>query len=146
MNVRWVFEEDIPANYFKPNIIQSHWLKVCLDPPVHPVSLPCGHIFCYLCAKVLPKKNMVELYSPPSKQGLGAGLGASKLCSLCRRPIPHGFLESAEVLSKVKQTAELDFFSYLDNYNPIEQASQELNDTPPVDATEQQWQWFYEGR
>ena len=27
-----------------------------------------------------------------------------------------------------------------------EQASQELNDTPPVDATEQQWQWFYEGR
>jgi len=82
--------------------------SVCLDPPVHPVSLPCGHIFCYLCAK-----------------GLGAGLGAAKLCSLCRRPIPHGFLESAEVLSK---------------------ASQELNDTPPVDATEQQWQWFYEGR
>ena len=26
--------------------------QVCLDPPVHPVSLPCGHIFCYLCAKV----------------------------------------------------------------------------------------------
>lgn len=82
--------------------------SVCLDPPVHPVSLPCGHIFCYLCAK-----------------GLGAGLGTAKLCSLCRRPIPHGFLESAEVLSK---------------------ASQELNDTPPVDATERQWQWFYEGR
>merc|ERR1712032_1454397 len=82
--------------------------SVCLDPPVHPVSLPCGHIFCYLCAK-----------------GLGAGFGAAKLCSLCRRPIPTGFLESAEVLSK---------------------ASQELNDTPPVDATEQQWQWFYEGR
>jgi len=82
--------------------------SVCLDPPVHPVSLPCGHIFCYLCAK-----------------GLGVGLGAAKLCSLCRRPIPHGFLESAEVLAK---------------------ASQELNDTPPVDAAEQQWQWFYEGR
>jgi len=82
--------------------------SVCLDPPVHPVSLPCGHIFCYLCAK-----------------GLGAGLGTAKLCSLCRRPIPHGFLESAEVLAK---------------------ASQELNDTPPVDAAELQWQWFYEGR
>jgi len=82
--------------------------SVCLDPPVHPVSLPCGHIFCYLCAK-----------------GLGAGLGTAKLCSLCRRPIPHGFLESAEVLAK---------------------ASQELNDTPPVDAADLQWQWFYEGR
>jgi len=82
--------------------------SVCLDPPVHPVSLPCGHIFCYLCAK-----------------GLGSGHGASKLCSLCRRPIPFGYLESAEVLSK---------------------ASQELSDTPPLDAADQQWQWFYEGR
>ena len=25
---------------------------VCLDPPVHPVTLPCGHRFCFLCAKV----------------------------------------------------------------------------------------------
>jgi len=82
--------------------------SVCLDPPVHPVSLPCGHIFCYLCAK-----------------GLGSGHGASKLCSNCRRPIPVGYLESAEVLSK---------------------ASQELSDTPPLDAADQQWQWFYEGR
>ena len=24
---------------------------VCLDPPLHPVTLPCGHIFCFLCAK-----------------------------------------------------------------------------------------------
>merc|ERR1719192_2176055 len=60
--------------------------SICLDPPVHPVSLPCGHIFCYLCAKDL---------------------------------------ESAEVLSK---------------------ASQELSDTPPLDAADPQWQWFYEGR
>ena len=26
--------------------------SVCLDPPVHPVTLPCGHVFCFLCAKV----------------------------------------------------------------------------------------------
>ena len=26
--------------------------SVCLDPPLHPVTLPCGHVFCYLCAKV----------------------------------------------------------------------------------------------
>jgi len=78
--------------------------SVCLDPPVHPVTLPCNHTFCYLCAK-----------------GLGSG---TALCSLCRRPIPRGFLESAEVLHK---------------------ASQELNDTPPVEA-QALWQWFYEGR
>ena len=24
---------------------------VCLDPPLHSVTLPCGHIFCFLCAK-----------------------------------------------------------------------------------------------
>ena len=26
--------------------------SVCLDPPLHPVTLPCGHVFCFLCAKV----------------------------------------------------------------------------------------------
>ena len=44
---------------------------------------------------------------PSIKQGLGAGLGTAKLCSLCRRPIPHGFLESADVLSKVNQQTRL---------------------------------------
>ena len=26
--------------------------SVCLEPPLHPVTLPCGHMFCFLCAKV----------------------------------------------------------------------------------------------
>ena len=26
--------------------------SVCLEPPLHPVTLPCGHVFCFLCAKV----------------------------------------------------------------------------------------------
>jgi len=80
--------------------------SVCLDPPVHPVSLPCNHIFCYLCAK-----------------GLASGTNSGS-CSLCRKDIPRGFLESAAVLAK---------------------ASQELNDTPPLLA-EDEYQWFYEGR
>ena len=26
--------------------------SVCLDPPLHPVTLPCGHVNCFTCAKV----------------------------------------------------------------------------------------------
>jgi len=82
--------------------------SVCLDLPVHPVTLPCNHIFCYLCAK-----------------GLTRQAGQLAACSLCRKDIPDGFLESAQVLAK---------------------ASMELNDTPPLLADEEEWQWFYEGR
>jgi len=81
--------------------------SVCLDPPVHPVTLPCSHIFCYLCAKGLVRADT-----------------SSASCSLCRQAIPDGYLESSQVLSK---------------------ASQDLNDTPPLQA-EDGWQWFYEGR
>lgn len=84
--------------------------SICLDPPVHPIKLPCGHIFCYLCAKGL----------------VNAISGMASTCSMCRQDIPRGFLESAEVLRK---------------------ASQELDDTPPMESSSQQdWQWFYEGR
>jgi len=79
---------------------------VCLDQPVHPVTLPCSHIFCYLCAK-----------------GLTRQAGTLATCSLCRKDIPEGFLESAQVLAK---------------------ASQDLDDTLPED--EAAWQWFYQGR
>jgi len=79
---------------------------VCLDQPVHPVTLPCSHIFCYLCAK-----------------GLTRQAGTLATCSLCRKDIPEGFLESAQVLAT---------------------ASQDLDDTLPED--EAGWQWFYQGR
>lgn len=83
--------------------------SVCLDPPVHPVKLPCSHIFCYLCAKGLVRSDCV-----------------TSICSMCRQDIPVGFLESAAVLRK---------------------ASQELNDTPPLESTgPEDWQWFYEGK
>jgi len=63
--------------------------SVCLDPPVHPITLPCSHIFCFLCAKGLTRQD---------------GLMAS--CSLCRQTIPYGFLESGDVLSKVSSNLE----------------------------------------
>ena len=65
------------------------------------------------------------------------------MCSLCRRPIPFGYLESAEVLSKVRSTiGQLTQSTFI----VTKQASQELSDTPPLDVVDQQWQWFYEGR
>jgi len=82
---------------------------VCLDPPVHPVTLPCSHIYCYLCAK-----------------GLTRQAGQLATCSLCRKDIPDGYLESAQVLAK---------------------ATIDMNDTPPLlEDEEPEWQWFYKGR
>ncbi|XP_063297238.1 E3 ubiquitin-protein ligase RNF146 [Pelobates fuscus] len=52
---------------------------ICLQTCVHPVSLPCKHIFCYLCVK-----------------------GASWLgrrCALCRQEIPEDFMEKPTLLS-----------------------------------------------
>merc|ERR1719244_2408561 len=79
---------------------------VCLDPPVHPVSLPCGHKFCFLCAKGLVSAT------------------DSGSCSMCRQNIPANSLNSSVVLSK---------------------ASQELSDTPPLEAKDE-YQWFYQGK
>ncbi|XP_053566689.1 E3 ubiquitin-protein ligase RNF146 [Bombina bombina] len=53
--------------------------SICLQTCVHPVSLPCKHIFCFLCVK-----------------------GASWLgrrCALCRQEIPEDFLEKPTLLS-----------------------------------------------
>jgi len=47
---------------------------VCLDNPVHPLVLGCGHRYCYLCAK-----GLVE--------------GGDSLCSLCRCPISRHDLQ-----------------------------------------------------
>ncbi|XP_028914080.1 E3 ubiquitin-protein ligase RNF146 isoform X2 [Ornithorhynchus anatinus] len=52
---------------------------ICLQTCVHPVSLPCKHVFCYLCVK-----------------------GASwlgKRCALCRQEIPEDFLDRPTLLS-----------------------------------------------
>lgn len=52
---------------------------ICLQSCVHPVRLPCRHIFCFLCVK-------------------GASWH-SKRCALCRREVPEDFLERPTLLS-----------------------------------------------
>jgi len=56
--------------------------SVCLDLPVHPVTLPCGHVFCFLCVKGLSRQS-----------------SSQRSCSLCRREIPADFLDRSQVLA-----------------------------------------------
>ena len=51
---------------------------VCLLPCIHPVQLPCTHIFCYLCVKGVANQ--------------------SKRCALCRQEIPVDFLNNPALL------------------------------------------------
>ncbi|KAM4633900.1 E3 ubiquitin-protein ligase rnf146-like isoform 2-T2 [Polymixia lowei] len=52
---------------------------ICLQSCVHPVRLPCHHVFCFLCVK-------------------GASWH-SKRCALCRQEVPEDFLERPMLLS-----------------------------------------------
>jgi E3 ubiquitin-protein ligase RNF146 len=45
---------------------------ICLQPCVHPVRLPCSHMFCYLCMKGVAVRN--------------------RRCALCRADIPEDFV------------------------------------------------------
>ncbi|KAM6968220.1 E3 ubiquitin-protein ligase rnf146 [Aplochiton taeniatus] len=60
---------------------------ICLQSCVHPVQLPCSHVFCFLCVK-------------------GASW-QSKRCALCRQEVPEDFLERPTLLSpeELKATA-----------------------------------------
>ncbi|XP_034555838.1 E3 ubiquitin-protein ligase rnf146-like [Notolabrus celidotus] len=53
--------------------------SICLQSCIHPVRLPCCHVFCFLCVK-------------------GASWH-SKRCALCRQEIPEDFLERPVLLS-----------------------------------------------
>lgn len=62
---------------------------VCLQTCIQAVRLPCGHIFCFLCAK-----------------GTAA---LSKRCAMCRKEIPVQFLRNPQLLSDVEdQTEEVE--------------------------------------
>lgn len=52
---------------------------VCLQGCVHPVELPCGHIFCFLCVKGVANQ--------------------SKRCAMCRKELPAGYLERPQLVN-----------------------------------------------
>ncbi|CAL8148033.1 unnamed protein product [Orchesella dallaii] len=55
---------------------------ICLQPCLHPVELPCHHIFCYLCIKGV------------------AIQGAHSCCPICRATIPRSVLTNPNPLLK----------------------------------------------
>lgn len=55
-----------------------HECAICLLPCIHPVKLPCTHVFCYLCMKGVANQ--------------------SKRCALCRQEIPLDFLSHPALL------------------------------------------------
>jgi len=65
--------------------------SVCLDPPLHPVTLPCGHVFCFLCAKGLTRQDT-----------------ARGSCSLCRQDIPVNFLDNSQVINEALDDVDKD--------------------------------------
>ncbi|XP_062130457.1 uncharacterized protein LOC133841762 isoform X4 [Drosophila sulfurigaster albostrigata] len=74
---------------------------ICLQTCIHPARLPCGHIFCFLCVKVLAYKN--------------------RRCAMCRREIPAEFLDHPQLVNGI-------------------------DDIYATRATEDGYQWYYEGR
>lgn len=52
---------------------------ICMEPCVHPVELPCRHIFCFLCIKG------VAMQGPNGK------------CAICRATIPSSVLTNPQL-------------------------------------------------
>lgn len=61
---------------------------ICITAPVLPIKLPCGHKFCYLCAKGSAAQN--------------------HLCPLCRAKVPESFFTRPKLLiGKRTQSTEI---------------------------------------
>lgn len=56
---------------------------VCLQTSIHPVRLPCNHIFCFLCVKGVTIQ--------------------SQRCPMCRREIPQSYLEHPALVKEQEQ-------------------------------------------
>jgi len=59
---------------------------VCLQSCIHPVKLPCSHIFCYLCVKGVAFQ--------------------SRRCAMCRQEIPSDFLLHPQLLDRTQLEKE----------------------------------------
>lgn len=71
--------EEGSQNFFQ-NARDVPECAVCLQLCIHPVKLPCGHIFCYLCVKGVANQ--------------------SKRCAMCRHELPPDFLDHPQLVHK----------------------------------------------
>jgi E3 ubiquitin-protein ligase RNF146 len=97
---------------------------VCLQTSVHPVKLPCQHIFCFLCVKGVTVQ--------------------SRRCPMCRREIPQSYLEHPNL---VKDHPAKDHHHIPPE--PQEASAVQDNSTPDDDdddSSNLEYRWYYQGR
>ena len=70
---------------------------ICYDKPLHPVTLPCGHVYCFLCGKGLVESGTSQ-------------------CAMCRSVIPRDFFKHPNTSVEVKEEGQ-DFFWYYQGRN-----------------------------
>lgn len=58
---------------------------ICLMTPVHPIKLPCNHVFCFLCIK-----------------GASLQQGPNSKCAICRADIPEAVIRNPQVIDASK--------------------------------------------
>lgn len=68
------------SSCFSESGVEAIECSVCLQTCIHPVQLPCSHIFCYLCVKGVAHR--------------------SKRCALCRMEIPLDFFNNPILINK----------------------------------------------
>jgi len=73
--------ENLEVSQHEEKDVEKLECAVCLQACIHPVELPCGHIFCFLCVKGVANQ--------------------SKRCAMCRKELPSGYLEHPQLVNSV---------------------------------------------
>jgi len=82
-----VKEADSAVGITKTELVESVIeCAVCLQSCIHPVKLPCSHIFCYLCVKGVAFQ--------------------SRRCAMCRQDIPADFLLHPQLIDRAQLEKE----------------------------------------
>merc|ERR1712071_80275 len=80
-------EADSAVGITKTELVESVIeCAVCLQSCIHPVKLPCSHIFCYLCVKGVAFQ--------------------SRRCAMCRQDIPADFLLHPQLIDRAQLEKE----------------------------------------
>jgi len=78
-------KKDDNSNALNKSMSNTDPCPVCFEVPLHPFSLPCNHVYCFLCAKGLSENT--------------ASLGDSK-CSMCRQPFDKSIFKNQILLNQ----------------------------------------------
>ncbi len=95
---------------------------VCLQSSIHPVKLPCRHIFCFLCVKGVTIQ--------------------SRRCPICRREIPSNYLEHPNLVEVSDVEPDVNSVSEREEDQEATGGQEENSEA----IAEDDHKWFYQGR